>query len=61
MNKTFTNIVATFLIALAITIVSILIYIVSYVTGIKNPELVVATILIVALAFELKDKLLKNK
>ena len=60
MNETFKYIMATFLMALAITIVSILIYIVSYAIGIKNPELVVATTLIVALSFEYKNKLLKD-
>lgn len=61
MNETFKYIMATLLTALAITGVSILIYIISYVIGIEHPELVVASALIVALAFELKDKLLKNK
>ena len=60
MNETFTNIVATFIVALSITIVSILICIVSYAIGLKNPELVVFAALILALSFEYKNKLLKD-
>ena len=51
--------IATFLSTLAITGASILIYLVSNAIGIKSPELVVATTLIVALSLEYKNKLLK--
>ena len=61
MNETFTNIVATFIVALAITLVCTLIYIVSYVIGIKSPELVVVSALIVALSLKYKNKLLNQK
>lgn len=61
MNKTFTNIVATFIVALSITLVCTLIYIVSYAIGIKSPELVVASALIVALSLKYKNKLLNQK
>lgn len=54
------NIIATFLSALAITLVSILIYIISSVMGIKSPELVVFAALILALSLEYKNKILKN-
>ena len=60
MNETFTNIVATFIVALAITLVCTLIYIVSYVIGIKSPELVVVSALIVTLALEYKGKIFKD-
>lgn len=60
MNKTFTDIVATFIVALSITLVCILLYIVSYAIGIEHPELVVATTLIVALSLGYKNKLLKD-
>lgn len=53
------SIIAMFLSALAITGVSILTYLVSNAIGIKSPELVVFTALILALAFEYKSKLLK--
>ena len=61
MNETFTNIVATFIVALAITLVCTFVYIVSYVIGIEHPELVVAIVLIVTLSFEYKNKLLNQK
>ena len=60
MNETFTNIVATFIVALAITLVCTLVYIVSYVIGIEHPELVVVSALIVALSLKYKNKLLKD-
>ena len=52
------NIVATFLSALAINGGSVLIYLVSNAIGVKSPELVVFTVLTVALAWEYKNKLL---
>ena len=60
MNKTFTNIVATFIVALAITLVCTLVYIVSYVIGIEHPELVVFAVLTVTLALEYKGKIFKD-
>lgn len=60
MNETFTNTVATFIVAMAITLVCALIYIISSVMGIKSPELVVFAALIAALSFEYGNKLLKD-
>lgn len=60
MNETFTNIVATFIAALSITLVCILLNIVSYAIGIKSPELVVFAVLTIALSLEYKNKLLKD-
>lgn len=54
------NIIATFLSTLVITGVSILMYLLSNAIGIKSPELVVFTTLIVALSLEYKNKLLKD-
>lgn len=54
------SIIGTFLSALAITGVSILIYIMSNAIGIKSPELVVFATLILALSLEYKNKLLKD-
>lgn len=60
MNKTFTNIIATFLSTLAISCVCALIYFLSSVMGIKSPELVVFTVLTVALAVEYRGKIFKD-
>lgn len=60
MNETFTSIVATFLAALAITGANILTYLMSNAIGLKNPELVVASALTLALSLEYKNKLLKD-
>lgn len=60
MNETFVNIFITLLTTLAISCICMLVYIVSDVIGIKNPELVVFATLTVALAVEYKDKLLKD-
>lgn len=60
MNKTFTNIIATFLTTLVISCVCALIYFLSSVIGIKSPELVIFAILTIALAVEYRGKIFKD-
>ena len=54
------NIIAIFLTTLAINGGCILLYLLSDLVGIKNPELAVYAVLTIALALEYKNKLLKD-